>query len=185
MRASCLSMPNCITSLRILLYLSITLILCIRSLKGVNNITSKARACVDFNYGASQAALAGLYNVYVCPKDGVSREICNETFSLKDVSSISQSHISWRDIVLYMLVGPNSLSDAFFWWLKFVIADVIDVVIVGDACPGNQSVCNDKAHDVMLRLNQSHKLIHSHMIRSYPSDNGIDINRYFTLNINV
>ena len=131
-------------------------------------------ACADFNFGSAQAALAGLNNVYICPQDGISRVICNETFPLNEVSSISQSHISWNDILIYVLVGPNSRTDAFFWWLPF-ITEPMDIVLLGDSCPGDQDSCNDHIRALQERINGSHPNVRAHTIRAYTTDTGYKI----------
>ena len=75
-------------------------------------------SCADYNFGAVHAAKAGLKNVYMCPqKSGV---VCNESFPIKDFSSISQSHLKWKDVILSVLVGDGSSTDAFFWWISFI-----------------------------------------------------------------
>ena len=150
-------------------FIDILLLRNIQSLKEANKI----RACADFNYGASQAALAGLHNVYICPKDGISRDVCDETFPLKNVSSIVQTYVSWSDVLLYVLIGPNSRTDAFFWWIQFIIGDSMDIVLVGDACPGNQTICKDNIQELQVKLNQSHKMLKTHIIRSNPTDKGL------------
>eukprot|EP01036_Dinobryon_divergens_P023668 gene23668-32041_t len=87
-------------------------------------------SCADYNFGAVHAAKAGLKNVYMCPqKSGV---VCNESFPIKDFSSISQSHLKWKDVILSVLVGDGSSTDAFFWWISF-INEEMDLVLLGDA----------------------------------------------------
>lgn len=158
-------------------FLTVFLISYITFFQNVSSIkeSSKIRACADFNYAASQAALAGLYNVYVCPQDGISRVVCNETFPLKNVSSIVQTSVSWDDVLLYVLIGPGSRTDAFFWWIQFVLGDSMDLVIVADACPGNQTTCKDNVNDLQGKLNITHKLLRTHIVRANPSDKGYKI----------
>ena len=62
-------------------------------------------ACVDFNYGASQAAMAGLYNVYVCPRDGIAQVACKEKLPVKPLENITLSSISLQDVLFYILIG--------------------------------------------------------------------------------
>lgn len=133
-----------------------------------------SHACADFNYGASYAALAGLSSTFVCPKDGYSRVICNETFPLKEVSSITQSHLNWGNVLIYVLVGPNSRTDAFFWWLQF-IPDPMDMVLLGDACPKGEAHCEDHIHALGMRMNSSHPHIRVQLVRCDTSDNGYKI----------
>ena len=130
--------------------------------------------CADFNFAAAQAALAGLHTAYICPQDGISRVKCAESFPLKPVDQITQSHLTWSDIVIYVLVGPNSRTDAFFWWLQF-ISEPMDMVLVGDACPGDRDWCNDHIHAIQERINSSHPNVRAHTLRSYVSDTGYKI----------
>lgn len=62
------------------------------------------KACADFNYGASVATLAGLEDVFICPADGYSRTVCNETFPVRGVDDVTQSTMTLGDIVFYILV---------------------------------------------------------------------------------
>ena len=124
-------------------------------------------SCADYNFGAVHAAKAGLKNVYMCPqKSGV---VCNESFPIKDFSSISQSHLKWKDVILSVLVGDGSSTDAFFWWISF-INEEMDLVLLGDAC--NQTFCNDHVYNIQRKIHVNHPSIRAHIIRSNQSDAG-------------
>lgn len=127
-------------------------------------------SCADYNFGAVHAAKAGLQNVYMCPqKSGV---VCNESFPIKDFSSISQSHLKWKDVIFSVLVGTGSSTDAFFWWISF-INEEMDLVLLGDACTDkNQTFCNDHVHNMQRKIHDNHPRIRAHVIRSNQSDAG-------------
>lgn len=132
------------------------------------------RACADFNKGASVAALAGLENVFVCPADGISGLICADTFPLRNVSTVVQSHMTWNDTLIYLLLGPNSKVEAFLWWLP-LMTEPIDIVIVADACPPLQPNCSDKVTTNVQMFKEKFPILHFHLIRSYEHDTGYKI----------
>ena len=56
-----------------------------------------------------------------------------------------------------------------------VIIIIIIIIILLDACPGNQTTCHDNVYDLQAKLNGSHKLLRSHIIRAHPSDKGYKV----------
>jgi hypothetical protein len=158
------------------------LILCVLILIGVQSFDPKAKdhACADFNKGAAQAALAGLENVFVCPADGIARTICSESFSMKEIANITQSNLKWDDILIYMLMGPRSLTEAFLWWLP-LMTEPIDIVIIADACLPNANLiyngtdCEDAVSSHLKVVREKFTSIRFHVARAFPSDTGYNI----------
>lgn len=133
-------------------------------------LKSTERQCADFNIGASRGALAGLQDIYTCPADGISRLMCFEEFPLRSVGEITSSSVGWEHVVFYLLVGPNSKTDAFYWWLPFVKVP-FDIVIVGDSCSNNQETCDDHPSRIRAEAANKFPLIRFHIVRVNPPDN--------------
>lgn len=128
-------------------------------------------ACADFNHGAAQAVRAGLPAPFICPKDGIAKVHCDESFPVRNFSDIVVRHVNTSDIVMYLVVGPTSKWDALRWWIALVQMP-IDLVLVADHCVGAADTCSDHAmqiHDEIERLNP---LVHMHIIRGEPQDSG-------------
>jgi len=136
--------------------------------------SSKERACADFNHGAAVAARAGLEHVFVCPADGIANVLCTETFDVKNSTSVLQSTLTWNDVVIYMLAGPNSKFDAFLWWLP-LMTDAIDLVIVADACPNETLNCTDGINSLLEQTKAKHPHLRLSIARAYASDAGYKI----------
>lgn len=139
------------------------------------------RACGDFNHAAANAAMAGLYNVYVCPKDGIANVACTEDFPLKRIKEIEQfDGISGSDYVLYMLVGPGSNLEVFRWWLPFITHEhedhFLELVFVGDSCPDNAEHCEDHVWELQKEFNASYPTqLRTKIVRCHSTDDGYKI----------
>jgi hypothetical protein len=138
------------------------------------------RACADFNHAAANAASVGLYNVYVCPKDGIANVACQESFPLKPVKEISQEQATSADYLLYMLIGPNSNMDSFNWWLQFVTHEhqdhYVELVFVGDSCPDDVKHCEDRTWEIQKQYKESYPTqLRTSIVRCHSSDNGYTI----------
>ena len=79
------------------------------------------KACADFNFGSQIAIDAGILDPYVCPRDGISRLVCDESFPVKASQTITPSELTVQDVVVYVLVGNALNVDPLLWWLKFSI----------------------------------------------------------------
>jgi hypothetical protein len=91
------------------------------------------------------AALAGIENVFSCPKDDIVNKICGETYPVKSIDNIETSTLGFNEIVFYLSIGPNSKVDAFLWWLPLLneYKEGSIVVIIADACLDNSDTCDD------------------------------------------
>ncbi len=118
--------------------------------------------------------MVGLSDVYVCPRDGIAHEICVDEFPMKPFSNITQSTLEWKDVVIYMLIGPNSKLDAFHWWLQFVKTPMT-FVIVADSCPNANATCADSATALQTNLLTSRPLVKTEIVRVNPWDNGYKV----------
>jgi hypothetical protein len=67
------------------------------------------RPCADYNNFAAAGSMAGLYDVYVCPRDGISNRACVEKVPVKNSTDVEQSTIDGKDYLLYMLIGKATL----------------------------------------------------------------------------
>lgn len=132
------------------------------------------RGCADFNHGAAVAARAGLEYVYVCPADGIANVVCTETFPVKNVTSVVQSSLSWSDVVVYMLAGPNSKFDAFLFWLP-LMTEPLDLVIVADACPNEAANCTDSTFHMSQEAMRVNPHVRVQVARAHASDAGYNI----------
>lgn len=141
----------------------------------LGNVVFNNGACANFNFAASQAAIYGIEDVYTCPHDRVGNIICNETFPIKPLSNITQSQLTFSDIVFFVLVGPRSATDAFLWWLDLAAPISIDIVLVADACPNSAADCADPITALKDKLKVSHPHVNTHIVRANPQDAGYNL----------
>lgn len=91
------------------------------------------RACSDFNrlrYSADKVDI----EYFRCPEDGVADVACQEPYPAKSRLDASLSaHVRLNETLIYVLLGPQSKTDAFRWWLP-LITERMDIVLVLDAC---------------------------------------------------
>jgi len=133
---------------------------------------SHYKACADFNYGAQIAQTVGLIDPYICPRDGISQIVCDETYPLKETSSITQSHLNWNEIVIFVLIGNVMKIDPFRWWIANVNVP-IDIVLVGDVCLESAiSTCNDPLQNLLIELQTTYKQQRFHLVRAHAHDYG-------------
>jgi len=153
------------------------------------------KACADFNYGSSQAALAGIEKIYVCPSDGIAYTTCSEKFHVKEVKDITESKLSIENITFMILVGSNSKYDAALWWLPLLsIYGNTNILLVADACNSNYNsntnniiynidnyknesnshslLCDDSASKLYKHINDNIKGINIFLYRVSSSDTG-------------
>lgn len=133
------------------------------------------KACADFNYGAKAAQAAGLLDPYICPRDGISQLVCDESYPLKNLDSITQSNLNWNDIVIFVLIGDVKKIDPFRWWIANTNFP-IDIVLVGDVC-NNETIyatpsCQDPLQDLLHQLRTTSQPQRFHLVRAFAHDFG-------------
>ena len=154
------------------------------------------KACADFNYGSSQAALAGLEKVYVCPNDGIAYTTCSERYPIKDVKDIIESKLTIDNVTFMILVGSNSKYDATLWWLPLLSSyGNTNILLVADACNSNSNsnsntsinnnyrnisnvnslLCDDSASKLYIHIRDNIKNINIYLHRVPVTDTGYQI----------
>ena len=157
-------------ALLVVLSLSISVVLAL----DYTRLVGQAR-CADFNHGVTHGALAELHHAFVCPADdGIAGKYCTDKFPMRSARDVMQSNLNSKDVIFFILIGPNSGVDPLIWWLQLV-KESIDLVFVADACSGGATECQDSATSVAERITKEHPLVHTHVVRSLPSDSGYKI----------
>lgn len=175
------------------MFLALLLLILILLLNEYNSIHPPDKACADFNHGSSQAALAGIEKVYVCPNDGISYTTCSERYPIKDVKNIIESKLTIENITFMILVGSNSKYDATLWWIPLLSSySNTKILLVADACNSNSYIndnnrtidsyrnisnvnsllCDDSASKLYIHIRDNMKNINIYLHRVSASDTG-------------